>query len=444
MSPTTVRNAPSIDELARWIAAAGEDKFIDAKGPVFWDGADTSASLAKDIAALANSRDGGVIVIGKSEAPDGSFTYTGLTPEQSASFETTKVGQWVNARFEPPVYLACYHAEYLSKRFVVIVVREFEDVPTLCIRSFQEAGNPKNHLLREGTLYVRNQNAESKPMQSVSELRALIGLATRKKGDELMPHFNAMLQGKPPTLAQNPSQFEQEIQGVRRELKLDNGKAGWWMFFRPEKYIGNRWPTSRDLERLITKHAVHISGEFPGHQSGTFPMAWGIANKDYGETWALTKSGVFCYSMEFRENHETANHTGYRGGPEAQQPIPPGQWVEFTWAIRTVVEFFLFQSRFVEVFEPGEVVHLHLSAGPLDGRKLVALSGDIRMGYGAPEPCRAPIFTLDKTADVADLRTNWEPTCASILKQFVDLFPTPQDISLEALLKWVDWYKTRY
>ena len=188
-------SGPTADELARWVGTSGENDFVDAKGPMTWDGADASASLAKDIASFANSRDGGVIVVGKSEASDGSFSYDGLSPEQTASFDTTKVGQWVNSRFAPPIQLACYQAEVIDKKFIVIIVQEFDDVPSLCVKSFQETTNPKNHLLRDGTIYIRNQNAESKPIKTVDELRAVIGLATRKKGDELISHFNAMLKG---------------------------------------------------------------------------------------------------------------------------------------------------------------------------------------------------------------------------------------------------------
>jgi hypothetical protein len=138
----------------------------------------------------------------------------------------------------------------------------------------------------------------------------------------------------------------------------------------------------------------------------------------------------------------TAERTGYRGGDEAERPIPPGEWIEYTWTIRTVVDFFLFQSRFVEVFSPGEDIHISFKVGPLAGRKLVALSREIGMGYGAPEPCRAPFFLFDRTIDAETLRTSWEPTCSEALKQFVDLFPDLR-ISQETLLKWVQKSKTR-
>jgi hypothetical protein len=171
-------------------------------------------------------------------------------------------------------------------------------------------------------------------------------------------------------------------------------------------------------------------------------MGWGIANDYYGETWALTKSGLFCLSKEFRENQETAERTGYRGGHEAKQPIPPGEWVEYTWGIRTVVGFFMFLSRFVEEFGPGQEIHISFKVGPLAGRKLVALSPDIAMGYGAPEACRAPFFTFDRTIDAETLRTGWEQICAEVLKEFVELFPNNR-ISQEMLLSWVEKYKTK-
>ncbi len=85
----------SNEELIRYIEAAGESANIDAKAPMTWDGNEESANLTKDVLALANCRDGGVLVIGKSES-NGKFTYDGLTPDQDASFDTTKVAKWVN------------------------------------------------------------------------------------------------------------------------------------------------------------------------------------------------------------------------------------------------------------------------------------------------------------------------------------------------------------
>src|SRR5262249_15946451 len=154
-------------------------------------------------------------------------------------------------RFAPPVRMACHQAELNGKKFVVIIVQEFDDVPSLCVKSFQETTNPKNHLLREGTIYVRNQNAESKPIKTVDELRAVIGLATDKKGEEVIGQFHAMLKGQSlANFGPAPDPFETEIQQVRSDLKLNEDMGGWWMTFRPSQHTGNRWDTPEELERL--------------------------------------------------------------------------------------------------------------------------------------------------------------------------------------------------
>lgn len=443
MSPLLNRQSPTSEQLTQWVHASGENDLVECKGPMAWDGANASASLTKDIAALGNSRDGGIIVIGKSQAGDGSFSYDGLSDEQAASFDTTKVAQWVNARFSPPVCLACHLAELDGKKYVVILVSEFDDVPSLCIKSFQDSKESRKHILREGTIYVRNQNAESKPISEVDELRAVIGLATRKKGDELIAHFQAMLKGRslenlgPP---RNP--FEQEIEQLRADLKINQDKGGYWLTFRPTQYAGIRWSTPAELEHLISKHSVRIYDTFPASRKGTFPMPWGIANDRYGETWSLAKSGLFCLWKEFRENNETAHRTGYRGGHEAEKTVPPGEWVELNWAVGTMVEFFAFLSRLVDEFSPGETFQISFIVGPLIGRRLVALNPDTFMGYGAPEHCRAPMFVCDKIMDSEALRTGWECDCADVLKGLVDLFPNT-NVAYESLLQAVERYKNR-
>lgn len=271
----------------------------------------------------------------------------------------------------------------------------------------------------------------------------MIGLATRKKGDELIAHFHAMLKGQSLTnLGPVPDPFEQEVEQVRSDLNIDQEKGGWWLTFRPVRHTGVRWSKAEELEQLIAKHSVRIYNEFPAYQRGTFGMGWGIANDRYGETWALTKSGLFGFWKEFRENEITAERTGYRGGAEAQRPVPPKEWVEISWSIGTVVDFFMFQSSFVEEFGPGQEMLFSFKIGPLAGRKLLSLKWEWQIGYGEPEPCRAPFFLFHKTIDAETLRSNWEQTCTEVLKELIELFPNHR-ISQETLLKLVEKYKTR-
>lgn len=162
-------------------------------------GGESSAGLTKDILALANSRDGGVIVLGKQESPPGRFVPVGLSESQAASFETTKVATWVNNHCSPPVNLTCCRQENQGRQFLVIAVSEFHDVPVICTKQYElsVAGKPPKVLLRKGAVYVRTANAESAPLSSVEEMRQLIGLATTKRADQMLGMFQAMLKGRP-------------------------------------------------------------------------------------------------------------------------------------------------------------------------------------------------------------------------------------------------------
>ena len=93
---------------------------------------------------------------------------------------------------------------------------------------------------------------------------------------------------------------------------------------------------------------------------------------------------------------------------------------------------------FIRDMIESEGVHIDLKVGPLAGRKLVSLNRDITLGYGAPDPCRAPYSTFERTIDTETLRANREPVCAQALKQIVELFPNNR-ISIETLLKMVEW-----
>lgn len=258
----------SSDELTRFIEAAGESAHIDAKGPMAWDGDETSAGLTKDILALANSRDGGVIVIGKDEPEDGKFLLTGLTEAQASSFDTTKVATWVNNHCQPPVSLVCHRHEHQGRLFVVVALTEFHDVPVICIKQYELPGKPAKVLLRKGAVYVRTANAESAPLSTVEEMRGLIGLATTKRADQMLAMFQAMLKGRP-LLEAKPD--EELFQAERQEMQaaLDSEFEGetslgaWTFVCHPVRHQPSRWEETDTLKKVIESSAVRVRQEFP-------------------------------------------------------------------------------------------------------------------------------------------------------------------------------------
>ena len=308
------------DELIRFIQATGESPSIDAKGPMQWDGGGTSAGQTKDIISFANSLDGGVIVIGKAEPSPGTFDLRGLTPAEADSFETTKGATWVNNHCEPPAKLVCHRLRHEEKEFIVSTVAEFDDVPHLCTKSFQDPIDPKKHLLREGTIYVRTTNAESAPLASVDQLRTLVGLATKKRGQEMLVMFGSMLKGRP--LVFPPSdeeQFEKEVQRIEQEFGTKYEQAiqsgAWQLVVHPSSFNPERWPDAEQLEGIIGRRSVRLRDEFPPHRHGTHMREWGLCNDGYRGLWTLTRSGQFIYVRPYPLEHPELRATGKDGKP---------------------------------------------------------------------------------------------------------------------------------
>jgi len=254
---------PSSSDLTPYILAAGENPNVDAKAPMEWDGAQQSASLAKDIMALSNCRDGGVLVIGKKEESPGKFALLGVSEEQAAGFDTTKVGTWVNNRCYPSVQVVCHRVTQEGKIFVVITVKEFEDIPTICTRAYQPEGS-KESLLRSGAIYVRTANAESAPLSSGDQLRQLIGLATMKRRDQMLAMIGSLLKGEPLVRPQNGKKpYAHEVADLLAhfdETLADTAKKGTWTFtFYPDPYVERRWPREQ-LLAILREDNVQVAG----------------------------------------------------------------------------------------------------------------------------------------------------------------------------------------
>lgn len=448
MSTERQATMPSTNELIQYITYTGESDNIDAKCQMQWDGAAASAGLAKDVAAFANSRDGGVIVIGKHEVSPGKFVCTGVTEEQAESFDTTKVATWINNYFSPPIRLVCHRQEYDGKTFIVITIAEFDDVPAICIKPFfSDPKNPKRSLLIERTIYVRNSNAQSAPLTSVEELRSLIGLATRKRGNELLATLHAMLKGKP--LVQPPTheeQFERQLAEVTNAITPEGweGNAGAWLFsFHPSVFIPNRWPELAQLETLIFHRSVRMRNEFPPSYKGTAPREWGIANDFYGEPWGLARSGLFVYGKPFRENDIAFQHPSRDSSTgEPVLTLPAGEWIEYEWNMEVMIQCFMFLARMADAFGPDDSIEYQFIAAPLIGRTLVSRNPDIRIGMEKPAPCRASRFYGKALSSVGELRANWREECADTMVRFFELFPG-LDIRREVLRQWVGRFEQR-
>ena len=137
--------------LAEFLERGHEAKDLDFKSPMRWDKHDKAAccEVVKDILAMANT-DGGFIVVGVEETNEG-FTPVGMTSEEAASWETTRLNQFVARYAEPPVNATLGKEQIDDSTYIFIGVPEFPDVPHICKKEYPD-------VLTAPTLYIRTDD----------------------------------------------------------------------------------------------------------------------------------------------------------------------------------------------------------------------------------------------------------------------------------------------
>lgn len=177
-----------------------ESKDLDYKGPCEWNSRNKASccELVKDILALGNTL-GGYLIIGVDEKPDG-FVFTGLSSGQLASFDTTKINQFVNNYADPPINTTVYKVAHDNKHFAIISVPVFSDTPHICQKDYPG-------ILSEATVYVRTDNNESAPIKKSSDFRLVIENSIKNRTDQLLTSFRSILKHGPQT---SPSKTDDE------------------------------------------------------------------------------------------------------------------------------------------------------------------------------------------------------------------------------------------
>jgi hypothetical protein len=430
-------SVPTREEITRYLNAAGENGYVDAKGPCSWDDDATKASLAKDIVAFSNSEGGGAIVVGKSETAGGQFELSGLSPDQCKSFDTTKVAQWVNSRFSPSIRLTCCPAVHVEKSFVVIVVSEFNDKPAVCTRDTFKRTDGKFELAK-GTIYVRTDSAESAPLQTPEQVSRLIGRAVVKQQTQLRGILDAVLAGRTSrSVPTDEEQFAQQLQLVQSDLLEDikvKDQGAWTFELHPDTFE-QKWNSIDELQNALRSCSLPHR-RFPREYPQPIPREWGISDKFNG-TWAMTYEGLFYFWRNFWENDSAWKSPAVFNADE--ENIAAGEWIDIDASVNRIVDLLALAQRFARKFDPSIQMRYQIRASQLRGRYLLRSNADAdlkRLGF---PPCAATSFQATRTISAGQIVSTWRVLCVDDLKKFVDLFPGGHEyIPRSAIEKWVE------
>lgn len=161
----------------RVIVALGrcqENQDVDFKEAGDWVG--LKWKIIRTSMAMANLRDGGVIVVGVSER-NHTWSLTGVDATQLATFEPDVIVDQVNKYASPAVALDIVQLEHEGLVYVAIQPRQFSESPIVCKRN-----GPDGSGVSRGRIYIRpSGKAETSEVRDAQELHDLLELAAERR-----------------------------------------------------------------------------------------------------------------------------------------------------------------------------------------------------------------------------------------------------------------------
>ena len=165
-----------------------ESDELDYKAAQSWNALSRAGKgkIIRHLIALANTK-GGYVVIGVGEDAAGKpALYTGVSDEESVSFDPSAVGTFVNRCVEPPIDFTIERPVIDGKRFVVFAVKPFRQLPHVCCNSVDTE-------LSSGVFYIRTPEASSRPATRAVEMQQLIQRAMRNQREQLAKVLRGIL-----------------------------------------------------------------------------------------------------------------------------------------------------------------------------------------------------------------------------------------------------------
>jgi len=156
-----------------------ERQGVEYKGPGKRTNPPFLAIVARAIMGMANHRNGGLVIIG---IDSDSRDPVGLEDDQASTWTYDELSASVNEYASPSVSLDLEVKVYQERKFVIITIKEFDDIPIICRKDYQQTNVKKAApVLRRGACYVRSRRKpEASEIPSEEEMRELLELAIDK------------------------------------------------------------------------------------------------------------------------------------------------------------------------------------------------------------------------------------------------------------------------
>lgn len=327
--------------------------------------------------AMGNLRDGGLVCLGIDNTQIAAMA-PGLSQTQLTAWSDFDDAHDALARYcEPPVSFHLFPLRLSNGiDIVVLEVSEFDHVPHICKRDYQDA-------LQNGATYVRpHGKPRSVVVPSATEMRELLDLATTKGVREFIRRIGDV--GVALGSGQSVDEATREAFATEAatawsspgpDLDFVLTKGHFDVAVRPSTYDSNR-VSPASLESLISSNAVRLRGwpiPYIDHQIPILRHGSWIGQDiearvvPHSEAWRMCTSGQFLHRRVFR-----ADLSGGDGRLNADAPGATGAVV--LWEVLSyLVELAEFGARLASTIEC-ESVTIDVALDGISGRQLI--SGD--------------------------------------------------------------------
>jgi predicted HTH transcriptional regulator len=182
-----------------------ESQGIEFKESAPWES--LKWSIVCTAMAMANLRDGGIVVIGVSERGT-TWELTGVKPEHLETYDIDKIIDVINKYASPNVDLDIVIVKHESGvDFLAIQIREFNDTPIVCKKN-----GPSGKSIVEGAVYTRTPGiAKTTKVMKASQMHDLLELAAEKRARRILEVSRRIGLEPRPTAKEH---FDEELEGL--------------------------------------------------------------------------------------------------------------------------------------------------------------------------------------------------------------------------------------
>lgn len=180
----------SKEKFAQLIEMGHESRSVEFRTGFDWAKPDDKwhkLRLIKSILGLSNLRDEGHVILGIDEKKDKTLDFRGCDEAAIPSFSYDAIKGEVDGYADnQAIDIEIQQAEWEGLKYLVIRVRGFEDLPTICKKDAKDPGDESKLMLRRGAVYVRSVSGEPSTVEAMEkEMRDVIEIAVDKQGSRL-------------------------------------------------------------------------------------------------------------------------------------------------------------------------------------------------------------------------------------------------------------------